>query len=378
MSPRRVCYISGARADFGLMQSTLQRIHKSDAFELSIVVTGMHLLVEHGFTVRQIEEAGLPIAARIGVKEGPPSGALMARNIGLMLMGFVDALEAIRPDVVLLLGDRGEMLAGALAAIHLNIPVAHIHGGERSGTVDEPVRHAISKLAHFHFVATDESRERLVRMGEVADRVSVVGAPGLDDLPYISLAKRDDLCRRIGFDPRGLVALFVYHPVLQETALSEEYAKRVVDAILAKGLQVIALRPNSDAGSAGVKRMLEARAAAGEIHLATNLPREEFLSWLAATDLMAGNSSAGIIEAASFGTPVINVGSRQDLRQRNPNVFDCSTDRSDLDRAIEAALSSSRFDGTNVYGNGRAGERIVNLLAGIDLAGASLAKTNVY
>lgn len=378
MKPRRVCYISGTRADFGLMRSTLQRIHESDALELSIVVTGMHLLAEHGLTVRHIEEAGLPIAARIAVKEGPPSGALMARNIGHMLMRLVDALEAIQPEVVLVLGDRGEMLAGALASIHLNIPVAHIHGGERSGTVDEPVRHAISKLAHFHFVATDESKERLVRMGEVADRVAVVGAPGLDDLAYISLAQRDSLCQRIGFDPRGLIALFVYHPVLQETALSEEYAKRVVDAMLAKDLQVIALRPNSDAGSAGVKQMLELRAAAGEIHLATNLPREEFLSWLAVTDLMAGNSSAGIIEAASFGTPVINVGSRQNLRQRNSNVFDCSTDRGDLDRAIEAALSSSRFDGTNVYGDGRAGERIVNLLAGIDLASAALAKTNVY
>lgn len=378
MRPRKVCYITGTRADFGLMQSTLQRIHGSDAFELSIIVTGMHLMAEHGFTVRHIEEAGLPIAARVAVETGPPSGALMASNIGRMLIGFVSALQAIHPDVVLVLGDRGEMLAGALAAIHLNIPVAHIHGGERSGTVDEPVRHAISKLAHFHFVATEESRERLLRMGEAADRVSVVGAPGLDDVTNVLLARREDLCRRIGFDPHGLVGLLVYHPVLQETASSEEHAKNIVDAMLAKDLQVIALRPNSDAGSAGVRRMLEERAAAGEIYLATNLPRDEFLSWLAETNLMAGNSSAGIIEAASFGTPVVNVGSRQNLRQRNSNVFDCTTDRSDLDRAIEAALSSSRFDGANVYGDGRAGERIINLLAGIDLAGASSAKTNVY
>ncbi|MBR0994722.1 UDP-N-acetylglucosamine 2-epimerase (hydrolyzing) [Bradyrhizobium japonicum] len=378
MRPRKVCYITGTRADFGLMQSTLQRIHASDTFELSIIVTGMHLMVEHGFTVRQIEEATLPIVARVTVETGVPSGALMASNIGRMLIGFVSALQAIQPDVVLVLGDRGEMLAGALAAMHLDIPVAHIHGGERSGTVDEPVRHAISKLAHFHFVATEESRERLVRMGEAADRVSVVGAPGLDDVNNIILVRREDLCRRVGFDPHGLVGLFVYHPVLQEAASSEEHARNIVDAMLAKNLQVVALRPNSDAGSAGVRRMLENRAAAGEIYLATNLPRNEFLSWLAKTNLMAGNSSAGIIEAASFGTPVVNVGSRQNLRQRNSNVFDCTSDRNDLDRAIEAALSSPRFDGTNVYGDGQAGERIINLLAGIDLAGASSAKTNVY
>lgn len=378
MNRRRVCYISGTRADFGLMQSTLQRIQASDALELSIVVTGMHLQAHHGFTAALIEEAGLPVTVRVPVEDGPPSGALMARNLGRMLVAFVDALEVIRPDMLLLLGDRGEMLAGALAAIHLNIPVVHIHGGERSGTVDEPVRHAISKLAHFHFVATEESRERLIRMGEEAGRVFVVGAPGLDGLAAIPLADRKELCSRIGFDPRRPVGLFVYHPVLQEANRSEEYASRVVDAMLAKGLQVAALMPNSDAGSAGVRSMLEKRAAAREIHLATHLPRTEFLSWLAAADLLAGNSSAGIIEAASYGTPVVNVGSRQNLRQRNANVIDCSNDVADLNRAIEAALASQRFDGTNVYGDGRAGERIVNLLAGIDLAGASMAKANAY
>ncbi|KQT11083.1 UDP-N-acetylglucosamine 2-epimerase [Bradyrhizobium sp. Leaf396] len=378
MMPRRVCYISGTRADFGLMKSALQLIHQSDMLELSIVVTGMHLQCEYGFTVRYIENAGLPIAARVTVEEGPPSGARMASNIGRMLIGVVDALKAIKPDIVLVLGDRGEMLAGALAAIHLNIPVAHIHGGERSGTVDEPVRHAISKLAHFHFVATCESRDRLIRMGEAADRVFVVGAPGLDDLAHIALTGRKELCQGVGFDPSRRVGLFVYHPVLQEIDRSAEYATRVIDAMLARRLQVIALRPNSDAGSGGVRSMLEARAAAGEVHLATHLPREEFLSWLAAADLLAGNSSAGIIEAASFGTPVVNVGSRQNLRQRNANVFDSSTDSDDLERAIGTALSSSRFDGTNVYGDGRAGAQIVALLSGIDLTGASLMKSNVY
>jgi GDP/UDP-N,N'-diacetylbacillosamine 2-epimerase (hydrolysing) len=378
MSRRRVCYISGTRADFGLMQSTLQRIHESDALEIAIVVTGMHLQAEYGLTVTHIEDAGLPIAARVAVEDGSPSGALMARNIGRMLIGFVDALETIRPDIVVVLGDRGEMLAGALAAVHLNIPIAHIHGGERSGTVDEPVRHAISKLAHFHFVATDESRERLIRMGEMADLVFVVGAPGLDELTNVALVHRDNLCRDIGFDPRRPLGLFVYHPVLQEADRAELDASSVIAAMRGRRLQVVALKPNSDAGSVGVRRVLEARAAAGEIHLATHLPRDKFLSWLAAADLIAGNSSSGIIEAASFGTPVVNVGSRQHLRQRNANVFDCPTDRADLDRAIGAALASSRFDGKNVYGDGRAGERIVALLARIDLAGASMAKTNAY
>lgn len=378
MTARKVCYITGARADFGLMQSTLQRIQQSKTLELSLIVTGMHLLPEYGLTVDQIEAAGLPIAARVAVEGGLPTGALMARNVGRMLIGFVEALEKIAPDLVVVLGDRGEMLAGALAAIHLDIPIVHIHGGERSGTVDEPVRHAISKLAHFHFVATDESKTRLVRMGEVADRISVVGAPGLDDLKQAELTGREKLCADSGFDPDGPVALLVYHPVLQEAGMSADHAAHIVDAVLAKGLQIMALKPNSDAGSEGIRKVLKARASAGDIGLATHLARPEFLSWLAACDVLVGNSSSGIIEAASFGTPVVNVGSRQNLRQRNANVFDCGVDRAGLDEALTRALAAVRFDRNNVYGDGRAGERITSLLTQIELSQSSVAKANVY
>src|SRR5437764_10514939 len=183
------------------MQSTLQRIQRSERLELSVVVTGMHLLQKYGLTVSQIEAAGLPIAARVAVEDGPPTGALMAKNVGRMLIGFVEALETIHPAIVLVLGDRGEMLAGALAAIHLNIPIVHIHGGERSGTVDEPVRHAISKLAHHHFVTTEDAKSRLVRMGEIAEHVHVVGAPGLDGLDQLATGTKELLCARTGFDP---------------------------------------------------------------------------------------------------------------------------------------------------------------------------------
>lgn len=378
MMARKVCYITGTRADFGLIQSTLQRIQQSERLELSLIVTGMHLLPEYGLTVGQIEAAGLPIAARVAVEDGLPTGALMARNVGRMLIGFVEALEKIAPDIVVVLGDRGEMLAGALAAIHLDIPVVHIHGGERSGTVDEPVRHAISKLAHFHFVATDEGKTRLVRMGEIADRIFVVGAPGLDDIKQAVLTGREKLCADAAFDPARPVALMVYHPVLQEAGMSADHTAHIVDAVLGKGIQIMALKPNSDAGSAGVRKVLEARASAGDISLSTHLPRTEFLSWLAACDVLVGNSSSGIIEAASFGTPVVNIGSRQNLRQRNANVIDCGVDRAGLDEALTRALAAGRFDRHNVYGDGRAGERIVSLLTQIELSQSLVAKTNAY
>jgi len=189
---RKICYITGTRADFGLMQSTLELIDKAPGLELSLIVTGMHLLEEYGLTIQDIEAAGFKIAATVAVG-AHSSGAAMGRNIGIMISGFIDALESARPDVVMLLGDRGEMLAGAIAAIHLNIPIVHIHGGERSGTVDEPVRHAISKLSHLHFTATADARERLIRMGENPADVYVTGAPGLDGLTDMARATRTEL-----------------------------------------------------------------------------------------------------------------------------------------------------------------------------------------
>lgn len=375
---RKICYVSGTRADFGLMQSTLIAVHQHPALELSVVVTGMHLLEQHGNTVTEIEQAGLTISRRVAVDMLPPTGATMARNIGRMLTAFVDAFEDICPDLVLLLGDRGEMLAGALAAIHLNIPVVHVHGGELSGTVDEPVRHAISKLSHFHFTATRGAAERLVRMGERADNVKVTGAPGLDGLTALARVGRDVLCRDAMLSADAPVALLVYHPVLQEAASAGGDTENILDALLGQGIQVVALMPNSDAGSDAVRDALNGRAGTPGLHLATHLPREVFVSWMACADLMIGNSSAGIIEAATFGTPVVNIGSRQGLRERNGNVTDVAASAPAIAAAVNAALAKGRRARANAYGDGRTAERIVEFLATIPLDPVVLMKTNAY
>lgn len=378
VSVRRICYVSGTRADFGLMQSTLQMIANQPGLDLEMVVTGMHLSTHFGNTVDEIVASGLRVGARIPVAIEESTGAAMARNLAATLTGCVDAFERLRPDIVLLLGDRGEMLAGALAAIHLNIPIAHIHGGERSGTVDEPVRHAISKLAHFHFVSSEDARARLVRMGERADHVFVTGAPGLDGLGELADIGRDELCACVGFDPAAPVGLMVYHPVLQEVDAAEEQARALVDACLTRQLQLVALMPNSDAGSAGVRRVLEAQASHPRFRVRIHLPRREFVSWMAACDLMIGNSSSGIIEAASFGTPVVNVGNRQNLRERNANVFDAAACGGALVAAIDRALAHGRFPVRNVYGDGQAGRRIVEQLLAADLSVGVLAKAITY
>jgi GDP/UDP-N,N'-diacetylbacillosamine 2-epimerase (hydrolysing) len=247
---RKVCYLSGTRADFGLMRRTLKMARDSGQLDVAVCVTGMHLSPLYGNTVSEIEASGLRICARVfaGVDEG--TGAQMARATAQTMAGVVDVLERERPDILLVLGDRGEMLAGAYAALHLGIPVVHVHGGERSGTVDEPVRHAISKLAHYHFTATTQARERLIRMGELAERVFVTGAPGIDDLVEATLAPRGALCTAVGFDAARPVALVIFHPVLQEAGAAGEQATALMEALLGEGFQCLCFSPNSDAGGA--------------------------------------------------------------------------------------------------------------------------------
>lgn len=375
---RRICYVSGTRADFGLMQRTLQRLNAHPEIILSVVATGMHLSPTYGETVKEIEASGLHIAAHIPVALEETSGPAMARALALELSGLVDIFEQERPDIVLLLGDRGEMLAGALAAIHLNIPIAHIHGGERSGTVDEPVRHAISKLSHYHFTATEEARQRLIRMGERPDHIFVTGAPGLDGLQDLVVYSRQELCEKVGFDAGKPVALVVFHPVVQTADAASHQAQELLAALDVAGVQAICLMPNADAGGNLIRQALRENGRHPRFRLLTHLPRADFVSWMASADVMVGNSSSGIIEAGSFGLPVVNVGDRQRHRERGQNVMDVPPQRSEIEAAILRALQSERPIPENVYGDGRAGERIAELLVTLPLGRELLEKSNAY
>jgi len=376
---RRIAYVSGTRADFGLVASTLQRLHVLPGVEVGILVTGMHLSTSFGHTADEIEATGLPVWARVPVDVDDRSPAAMSRAIGQAVLGFTAALEKQRPDLLLLLGDRGEMLAGAIAALHLGIPIAHLHGGERSGTVDESVRHALTKLAHIHLVATDESRDRVVRLGEAAAHVHVVGAPSLDDIASRPLPPREHVLHKLGLPDGANYVLVLFHPVVQEADQAGEQAGALLQALgrAAPGHHVVWLAPNADAGSADILRQAQA-AADGRLRLVTHLPRNDYLDALAEADVLTGNSSSGIIESASFGTPVVNVGSRQRLRQRNANIFDCEVDTVSIAKAVRGALAHGRFPPANVYGDGHAGERIARLLSGLPLPRQLLDKANAY
>jgi GDP/UDP-N,N'-diacetylbacillosamine 2-epimerase (hydrolysing) len=375
---RSLCYVSGTRADFGLMRRTLRMARDSGELEVAVLVTGMHLSPLFGSTVQEIEQADLRICGRIRTPIEESSGASMARATAQTMAGAVDILERERFDAVVVLGDRGEMLAGAYAAAHLKLPVIHIHGGERSGTIDEPVRHAISKLAHYHFAATAQARERLIRMGEEPRRVFVTGAPGLDELREPGLAPRADLCAAQGLEAARPVALVIFHPVLQEAEQAASQAQALMEAALGAGCQCLCFSPNSDAGAAAVRTVLERFAARRDVRLVVHLPRKDYISWLGAADVMIGNSSSGIIEAASLGLPVVNVGSRQSSRERSGNVVDVPAERGEIERAVRGSLAGGRRSYENVYGDGRAGERIVQLLRTLPLDPSLLEKTNAY
>ena len=270
------------------------------------------------------------------------------------------------------------MLAGAVAAIHLNIPVAHVHGGERSGTIDEPVRHAISKLSTYHCVATQASRVRLERMGESKDRLFLVGAPGLDGLVKAASLARSELCVATGISESGKIALLVLHPDVHTAHRAAEEARVLLDALADVEMHVVCALPNADAGNQAIRRELEDRCRPGEFAAFPHMPRETFVSWMAASDIMIGNSSAGIIEAATFGTPVINVGNRQNMRERNANIIDVPFERSAIRSAIERGLGVGRYPRQNIYGDGNAGARICKLLEEIPLGREVAVKGNSY
>jgi len=389
--PRRLLYLSGTRADFGLMRHTLCLAAAHPVLDVAVAVTGMHLLDAFGHTVREIEASGLRIAARIASDVGTRDGAGMARAISQTLSGLVPVLQAERPDALLLLGDRGEMLAGAIAALHLGVPSIHLHGGERSGTVDEPVRHAISKLAALHFCATEQSRERLIALGEQPQRVFVTGAPGLDDVQQALQVPRDVALRALhaGATPAAgdaqrpprPYALVVFHPVVQEAGDAAAQTQALIDALRDAGagsrLDVFWLAPNADAGSAAIEAVLQAQTWPGFYRI-THLPRPAYLAALRHAAVLAGNSSSGIIEAASYGTPVVNVGSRQHLRERNANTLDVAPQAGAIAAALRQALAHGPWPPHNVYGDGHSAARIVDLLATLPLPASLLHKVNRY
>lgn len=380
---RKICYVSGTRADFGLLSSTLVKASQHPDLDISVCLTGMHALDsigELGKTAQEVINTGLRVC---GIVETPVLGErsniAMAKAISAQISGFTDIFDKEKFDFIIVLGDRGEMLAAAIVALHLGIPTIHIHGGERSGTVDEPVRHAISKLSHYHFVAVKEAKERLIKMGENPGNIFYTGAPGLDDIYQQNFISKEELYYSVGFDIKIKTCLVIYHPVVQEQDKTGKQIYDLLEVINSKDLQAIILMPNTDAGSHGIVKGIQDFSSQSRFKIYDHLPRAQYLNWLNACDFMIGNSSSGIIEACSLQKPVIDVGNRQKMREISPNTIRISNCPIEISSALDQVLQETHPRcWENVYGDGQAGERIVSLLAALSLDRSILDKLNSY
>ena len=367
-------YISGSRADFGLMARCLTHLHAAPNHSVGIVVTGQHMVAKYGNTLEDIHTIGLPVVAEIPVQLSGQSGIEMGQALADELSGFLKLWSQQRPDLVLLLGDRGEMVAGALAAVHLGIHVAHLHGGERTGTLDESFRHAITKLSHIHFPATEDAAERIQRMGEMHESIHIIGAPGLVGVAGRLRPDAAALRDRLGLHPSEPLALCIFHPVVQEVGQAAEHMQVVVEATRVAGYAMAVLRPNSDAGGDAIDAYLDRVPNGPNFRVLTHLARDNYLDLLGVGDLIIGNSSSGIIESASFGLPCVNIGSRQNDRQRNHNTFDCpKITQEAVAKTIEAARRWDRKT-ENIYGDGRTDVRLLECLNKLDLTPELLSK----
>lgn len=377
---RKILYISGTRADYGLMRSVLRSIHHHPLLSLDIVVTGMHLMNEFGNTVDEIRTDGF-LYHIIDVRHDDDTKESMATFIGRFLQELVPVIHQIQPDIILVLGDRGEMLAGAIAGVYLSIPVAHIHGGEVTTTVDDYARHAITKLAQIHLPATEKSRDRIIRMGEDASRIFVVGAPGLDQVLHEPLVSQKELEQKYKINFSKPVLLVVQHPVTLESEKAPEQIRETLEAVVSSHYQTIIIYPNADAGGRGMIDVIKEYGQDPNLKIFSNIPHRDYLSLLSQVSILIGNSSSSLIEAPSFGLPAINIGSRQRGRERAANVIDASYHRESIKQCIDRAIHDSKFRenvkiSCNPYGDGNAAQRIVEILSSIDINENLLTKCN--
>jgi GDP/UDP-N,N'-diacetylbacillosamine 2-epimerase (hydrolysing) len=341
---------------------------RSSALELRLVVAGMHLQPEFGQTDAEIAADGFDVDARVPMTAADDEPGSMVGAIAMGVSGFGRAFHHTDPGVVLVLGDRVEAFAAAIAAAGSNRPVAHLHGGEITrGGLDESMRHAITKLAHLHFAATQRSRQRIIQMGENPSRVFCVGAPGLDAARRLEPLSRQELERRIGVPLGRPLVVLVQHPVTTRADEAGGEIRETLEALVGAGHQTICLYPNSDAGGRRMIAVIESFRDQPWLRVVPNLEHAAYLSLLAMADVLVGNTSSGIIEAPFFHLPVVNIGERQAGRERGDNVVDVMPRRDEIGRAIAEAIGDTAFrerarKSESPYGDGRAAERVVEIL----------------
>lgn len=382
MTPRRITVVTTSRADYSHLYWPLKLLSEHPTVDLKLIVMGPHLSPEFGATVREIEKDGFPIAARIESLLSSDTDIGMAKSIGVAVLSLADTLGALRPDLLLLIADRYEMLAPASVALSLRIPIAHIEGGEISeGAIDDAVRNALTKMSHLHFTSTATARARVIAMGEEPWRVHHAGAPSLDHLRRSRLLTPDEVTSRLELDLSTPPLLVAYHPVTleQNTTFEADAVFAALEELAKLESPIVFCYPNADAGSRSLLSRTRAFLARHPTaRLFVNLDAVAYWSLLRESAVLIGNSSSGIMESASFAIPTVNIGLRQKGRERARNVLDAPADTAAILACIAEARSSafraSLLGMMNPYGDGHSAERIVDVLTSAPLGPELLIK----
>lgn len=368
---------------YGYSRPIMRKMKDDPDIRYSLIVTNQHLLPTFGYSVEEIEQDGVNIADRIYMTLDGYTPATMVKSLGVCLLGVTDALARLKPDMILVVGDRGEHLMAAIAGAHMNIPVAHIQAGERSGNIDGMTRHAIGRFAHLHFASNHDAADRLRKMGEQEFRIHLTGAPQLDELTNGYFASRDEVAARFQLNLSEPIVLVAQHPVTEEYTDASAQIQETLEAIISLRLQTVLIFPNNDAGSETLQRMIE-HYRRPFIRIERNVFRRLYTGLMNVATVMAGNSSSGLIEAPVFKLPAVNIGNRQRDRERGTNVIDVPYDREKIKLAIVQSISQEFRDYlatncTNPYfGDGHVSDRIVHILKSVKVTQELLAKQIAY
>lgn len=370
MDRRKICVVVNSRANYGRIKSVLVAIRNSNSLELQLVLGASAMLYRFGNVRDVIEQDGFsPVSTVYTIVEGE-TPTTMAKSTGLAVIELATQFENLKPDVVLTVADRFETIATAIAASYMNIPVAHTQGGEVTGSIDESVRHAVTKLSHIHFPATEKSAENLIRMGEDPETVHMTGCPSIDLIADLDLTLPADLFQRykgVGadIDPSKPYVVVLQHPVTTEYGQGLAQINETLSAAMAIGMQTVWLWPNVDAGSDDVSkglRMFRDRTPDSPVHFYRNFQPEDYARLIYNAACLVGNSSSALREGSFLGVPAVNIGSRQSNREHGVNVVHVGYDRNEIEAAVRRQLDHGRYPGSKKFGDGTAGSQIVNIL----------------
>lgn len=366
---RKILIVTGTRSEYGLLYWTMKEIQNDSELELQLVVTGNHLVEEYGYTVEQIRKDGFKIDEEIDMIINSEKKSSIAKSMGIEMIQMAQCFDRLKPDILLVLGDRYETFVASTCAMMMNIPIAHMNGGESTeGAVDEQIRHAITKMAHIHFSGAEYYKERIIKMGEEPWRVHNVGQAGIENIKRLNLLEKEELEKELNVCFDKSIFLITYHPVTLDLENIEKQIDNLLDAIKEFDAKYIFTYPNADFGSKIIIDKVNNFVRDNEnAYLYYTLGQKRYLSLLKYADIMIGNSSSGIIEAPSFKLPVINIGDRQKGRLKSNNIVNTGYNKEEIIESINKVLYDKDFRGNlnnirNVYGNGNVSKQIIDIL----------------